>query len=338
MMKPRAWTKEDDDTLRAMYATHTRQQIGVVLGRREAQVRSRCWTLGLNTKHPAHWSDEDVELLKAYYSSEVVKLDELASRLGRNKGNICRKARQLGLTDQKRKKVETRKDRNKFKTVAERRAHLSQCMKNHIAKNGHPRGALGMKHSEEMKMNQSKRSRDWHANASEETKRQIQQKVTLTCLERYGKGRGYAHVENAYSRCKRGKREDLGGQFFRSSWEANYARYLDFLISKGQIKGWEYEPDTFIFHGITRGAISYMPDFKVTENDGSVVYHEVKGWMTSEARTRLKRMAKFYPDVKILLVGEREYKEIECKVGRMIPNWERRGSKPEVAVIVETLE
>ena len=36
-------------------------------------------------------------------------------------------------------------------------------------------------------------------------------------------------ASNNYSRSKSGRRDDLGGLFVRSSWEANYARYLNFL-------------------------------------------------------------------------------------------------------------
>ena len=32
-----------------------------------------------------------------------------------------------------------------------------------------------------------------------------------------------------------GKREDLGGLYVRSAWEANYCRYLSWLIEQGEI-------------------------------------------------------------------------------------------------------
>lgn len=119
-----------------------------------------------------------------------------------------------------------------------------------------------------------------------------------------------------------GKREDLGGLFVRSSWEANYARYLNFLIHQRQIKSWEYEVDTFEFKGIKRGSRFYTPDFKVFNLDGSFEYHEVKGYMDSRSQTKLKRMAKYHPQVKIILIQRREYQEILEKLGRVIPNWE----------------
>ena len=120
---------------------------------------------------------------------------------------------------------------------------------------------------------------------------------------------------------KSGKREDLGGQFFRSSWEANYARYLNFLIVQGEIKSWEFEPDTFVFHGVIRGELTYTPDFKIVENDGSIVFHEVKGWMDRKSKAKLKRMAEFYPEVELIVIGEDEYKALGKWKG-LIDGWE----------------
>lgn len=145
----------------------------------------------------------------------------------------------------------------------------------------------------------------------------------MTRLEKYGHAAGPMglNTENPYSRTKSGKRADLGGLFVRSSWEANYARYLNWLIDQGEIHSWEYEADTFVFHGETRGAIHYTPDFKITERDGRIVYHEVKGWMDSKSKTKLKRMKKHYPDVKIIVIGEDEYKAIS-KWKDLLPEWE----------------
>lgn len=103
---------------------------------------------------------------------------------------------------------------------------------------------------------------------------------------------------------QRGEYSVNGKEFyFRSKWEANYALYLDFLKKQGTIKGWRYEPKIFEFpvqHGTTR----YLPDFEVTNPDGSVEYHEVKGYLTGKAKVQLNRMKKFYPQVKLILVDK----------------------------------
>lgn len=123
------------------------------------------------------------------------------------------------------------------------------------------------------------------------------------------------------SNAKGGKRADIG-IFVRSAWEANYARYLNWLVAHGQIKNWEYEPDVFYFENIKRGTRSYLPDFKVENNDGTIEYHEVKGWMDAASKTKLKRMKKYYPDVKIVLVDKPVYNGLARTVSKLVANWE----------------
>ena len=124
------------------------------------------------------------------------------------------------------------------------------------------------------------------------------------------------------SRSRGGTREDLGF-YVRSAWEANYARYLIWLQSHGQILKWEYEPTTFEFEAIKRGTRSYLPDFAIWESDTEdpTYYVEVKGWMDAKSKTKLKRMAKYNPDIVIRIVGAKEYKAL-AKWKSMIPNWE----------------
>jgi hypothetical protein len=76
---------------------------------------------------------------------------------------------------------------------------------------------------------------------------------------------------------KGGFREDLG-LYVRSAWEANWARYLTWLVSLGEIRKWEYEPETFEFP-IRKGSRFYTPDFRVVNRDETVEYHEVKGYL-----------------------------------------------------------
>lgn len=121
---------------------------------------------------------------------------------------------------------------------------------------------------------------------------------------------------------KMGKREDLGGLYVRSAWEANYARYLNWLKEIGSIENWEYEADTFEFAEIKRGTRFYTPDFKVYEGDGRVVYHEVKGWMDPASKTKLSRMARYYPEVRIVVIDADAYGAIKKEVRRFIANWE----------------
>lgn len=119
-----------------------------------------------------------------------------------------------------------------------------------------------------------------------------------------------------------GRRKDLGDQYFRSRWEANYARYLEFLRSKGKIDKWEYEAETFEFVKIKKGTRFYTPDFTVTISAGRLERHEVKGWKHPKGETALKRMARYYPDIKIVLIDAPVYRQIASQVSKMINTWE----------------
>lgn len=113
---------------------------------------------------------------------------------------------------------------------------------------------------------------------------------------------------------------DINGRniFFRSKWEANIALYLDFLVKQKEIKKWEYEKDVFIFEKIKFGTRSYRPDFKIYNNNKNYEYWEVKGWMTAKSKTQIKRMAKYYSDIKLIIIEEDAYNDIKKKVGRML--------------------
>lgn len=129
-------------------------------------------------------------------------------------------------------------------------------------------------------------------------------------------------IKTGYTSCKRGWAK-IGGKkiFFRSSWEENYARYLEWLKGLKEIQDWEHEPDTFWFDGIKRGVRSYLPDFKVTTKNGEIEYHEVKGWMDSKSKTKIKRMAKYHPSVKMVIIDTNRYKSLERTVSGLVPKW-----------------
>lgn len=99
--------------------------------------------------------------------------------------------------------------------------------------------------------------------------------------------------------------------FLKSSWELSYAQYLDKELSNDKIVQWEYEPDTFWFEKIKRGVRSYTPDFKVEYADGSVEYHEVKGYLDSKSKTKLNRMRIYHPDVVMKLIDRAVMKQLD---------------------------
>jgi hypothetical protein len=131
------------------------------------------------------------------------------------------------------------------------------------------------------------------------------------------------HASDRYNAASRGRRSDLGDTYFRSKHEANYARYLEWLRNRGEIDAWEYEPETFWFEAIRRGIRSYTPDFKVWPVAGGTPYFvEVKSWMDPKSATKLKRMAKYHPDVRVDVFDRAAHTELAKKLGKVILGWE----------------
>jgi len=96
--------------------------------------------------------------------------------------------------------------------------------------------------------------------------------------------------------------------YFRSSWEYYYAIFLEKLQQEKKIINWKHEPKCFWFEGVKRGIRSYLPDFCVIHLNGTEEWCEVKGYYDSKSQTKMKRMAKYHPDVKIRLVGSDWFK------------------------------
>lgn len=201
----------------------------------------------------------------------------------------------------------------------EQRDATSERMKQWLKENGHPRGALGMKHSDETKRIIGEKSKAWSESLTDKERGAITLKMLHTKV-----ALGNSVQPRLGATWKAAWRE-IGGQrkFYRSRWEANYARYLEMLRVTGHIKSWAHEPKTFWFDGIKRGCVSYLPDFHVVENNGSEAYHEVKGWMDDRSKTKIRRMAKYHPDVKLIVIAAKEYRELDRKLSGVIDGWER---------------
>lgn len=252
------------------------------------------------------WTQDQLDDLRNSYAAEQVELDQLALRLGRDKSNVCRKARSLGLTNRNRPKSDAVKN------------SVSICTRRYLATHGHPRGALGMRHTPEAIERISMAARIAAQRTSPEQKRaQVEMQMRTKVA------RGNAIPPRGGTSWKAGWRE-IGGRrkYYRSRWEANYARYLQWLVDRGQLSSWAHEPKTFWFEGVKRGAVSYLPDFHVVENDGAESYHEVKGWMDARSKTKIKRMAKYHPEVNLVVIDSKAYQSLAVKVSRLVEGWE----------------
>lgn len=185
--------------------------------------------------------------------------------------------------------------------------------------NDHPRGMQGLKHSPStLEVIGRKSKENWELMSPE----QQAEKTMKMMRSRLANGT-YANPR-AKTTWKAEWRE-IGGKrkYYRSKWEANYAYYLEWLRAIGEILDWSHEPKTFWFEGVKRGCVSYLPDFWVKDKDGSESYHEVKGWMDDRSKTKIKRMAKYHPSVKLIVIDAKEYGALKRKVAGIVPGWEQ---------------
>lgn len=250
----------------------------------------------------------DDAMILDYYKNRKndFDLDELTQMLGRSqKSNVSRRARELGVSDI-------------CRPVAEQHYEtFSKAGKARIKKYGHPKGHLGHTHSAETREKLSEKSQAAADKRTPEQQMAINVKQVKTKMAR-------GNLYSKHNKCSwKQQWAEFGGKrnYYRSQWELNYARYLEMLKSLGEIKEWEHEPDTFWFEGVKRGTTSYLPDFKVTENNGSIAYHEVKGWMDAKSKTKIRRMAKYHPDVKLIVIDSKAYKALERQVKGLVDGW-----------------
>ncbi len=96
----------------------------------------------------------------------------------------------------------------------------------------------------------------------------------------------------------------IGGKTykFRSKLECNWAKYLQFLKESDVILDWRYEQTKFLFPDETIGAKQFLVDFDILNKDWTLEYHETKGWLQGKDVTKFKRVAKYRPEVKIVLI------------------------------------
>lgn len=293
----------------ALYKQHgSVWKVGELVGRSGQVVYKYLKRNGLH--NPMNrFSEVDVQMLKDNYTAyaETGRVKALAEQMGRTVPFLCTQARKLGLTDPSR----SASFRDVEKWVAgSKAARLA---------NGHPRGMLGKVHSDETKEVLRMKSADRWAGMTEDE----QALHTLNQMKSKLAKNGTLANERKGVTWKGGWREiGVIRKYYRSSWEANYARYLEWQRRRGLILAWEHEPETFWFEEVKRGVRSYLPDFRVVKTDGSVSFHEVKGWMDPASKTKLARMAKYHPAVKMELIDAPRYRKIKSQVSKLIPGWE----------------
>lgn len=282
---------------------------GAAVGMCGQSVHYRLSRIGANTPMRTFTEDEKSLLLRDYEAWVAAgRLPELAAKMGRTKQFVCRQARALGLTDA---------SRNKTESTCEKLAIRSKAW---LSSNPHPRGNLGHKASDETREKLSVASKKFWGSMSKEKRSEISLRQQKAKVEKHG---SLALVPRPSASWKASWKE-IGGvrRYYRSSWEANYAFYLEWLKGRGEISSWKHEPKTFWFEKVKRGVRSYLPDFEVTENNGRIVYHEVKGWMDDRSKTKIRRMAKYYPEIKLIVVDAKAYAKMRKVLSGIVPGWE----------------
>lgn len=285
-------------------------KVGKEVGLCGQSVHERLVRLGIERNNRPFSKAEIERLIRDYpcYRANS-KLQELADSMGRTKQFICRQAKALELTDQSHLPPHS-EERRKLDSIKSRKWHLNHS---------HPRGMLGKHHTPEVceRVRQAMLSA-WDNPDSTFNSKEFKRKRMETTLKRsMSKSENNRNNPNTYSRCVRGWWNNGSKRYFmRSRWEMNYADYLEFLIKAHLIVDWLYEVDTFWFDGPKRGVLSYTPDFKIINTDGSIEYHEVKGWMDAKSKTKIKRMAKYHPGIRLIVIDQKKYYAIMKKFGR----------------------
>lgn len=308
--KRKSYRKFSDEEIAAAYAqTGNVWKAADLIGWTGQQVHARIVKLGI-ARNRRHFSEVEIARLTADYRSYVEngRLDELAAEMSRDRTTLCGMAKKLGLTDA---------DGARKRSIAT--AQASPKLIKRWSRLPHPRGMAGKKHSAVTKERISQTSTQYWVEMSDDERSAATLKQMKAKAEKYGSVAG-AVKHGSWKSAWR----EIGGQrkFYRSAWEANYARYLNWLQQRGDILDWKHEPETFWFDKIRRGVRSYLPDFRVWENDGTTKLHEVKGWMDARSHTTLKRMAKYHPHETIVLIRAKQYQDITKKLGRLIEGWE----------------
>lgn len=121
---------------------------------------------------------------------------------------------------------------------------------------------------------------------------------------------------------KVGYREDLG-HYTRSTWEANFARILNYLNLK-----YEYERHTF---PLSTGE-TYTPDFYIPQKD---TFYEVKGFIRNNKHLEFQ---KDFPDKKLVLVSDKLYKRLLLRYSSKIKIQDKIKSYSKEEVILSFIE
>lgn len=143
----------------------------------------------------------------------------------------------------------------------------------------------------------------------------------VTVTDRHGEFYAKSDIPET-SRFRAGYRRDADG-YFRSSWEANVARILDYKNIP-----YEYEKQPYALE-----TVHYLPDFFL----GGGIILEVKGVWDADSRKKVLQFTKNITDFKLLPIDQDVYIDLKRQFSDSLPVWEDDGSprfqRQEVAVV-----
>lgn len=173
---------------------------------------------------------------------------------------------------------------------------------------------------------------------------EYQMEVDVTCCSCHrGKKpkKERATAAGNYSKTRKGIRPDVHPKYsFKSATEANFARILNYIGCR-----WQYEERAFTFDGYKTKPHVYVMDFQIISGGTKelpVGFYEIKGFMTSASRQKLRRYKNNYEEesanTTVVVYNKYKKKDIEfCqklgyrvdaydrlteKYSKLIPTWE----------------
>lgn len=289
------WTKQEEQFLTENYPEKGKMWCCAALDKTEAQVRQKTSRMRLKQNRTSDFFKD--------WQSRAAK-----SKIGKKRpdqSDILKAMHRAG----------------KLKKNAEQNRKIGIRVKQYWKEHGHPRGMLGKKHNEKTLLKMGVSIKKSWANKTpqqlEAFSRRASARTILTC------------AQSRRTASWRSEWREIGEHriFFRSSWEANYARYLQLRKERGEIKEWSHEPERFPFPFSRKceGCASYLPDFKIYNNDGTSYFVEVKGWMDKRSVLAIEKMKEFFPLVQVVVVCKDEYIELSKRYSNEIEAWEHKG-------------
>ena len=161
----------------------------------------------------------------------------------------------------------------------------------------------GRSEEHQRKINEALTGRVGHIQ-TEETRAKIGSKMRQNWLD--------GTITQKSGKWKAGVRDDLGF-FLRSTWEANYARILNYLGLE-----WSYEPKRF-----STPYGSYAPDFYLPSTNE---YVEVKGWEFGTLQKTKRDWLIENESLRLRMIDGNVYWLLAMKYAPMLDNWESNGN------------